>query len=141
MQVQSKVLKEALDLPDGARFYLCALQVNPFAYLARHDKQTSFNSEAEYNQAIVDKCIEKNIEVIAVTDHYRTEDSVGLVNCARENGLRAFSGFEALTKDGVHFLCLFDRGKENNLATYIGECGIHNIDSEITARRRSPQSA
>ena len=127
MQVQSKVLKEALDLPDGARFYLCALQVNPFAYLARHDKQTSFNSEAEYNQAIVDKCLEKGIEVIAVTDHYRTEDSVGLVNCARDNGLQAFSGFEALTKDGVHFLCLFDRDKENNLATYIGECGIHDI--------------
>lgn len=130
MQVQSKVLKEALDLPDGARFYLCALQVNPFAYLARHDKQTSFKSEAEYNQAIVDKCLEKEIEVIAVTDHYRTEDSVGLVNCARDNGLFAFSGFEALTKDGVHFLCLFDRDKENNLATYIGECGVHDTDQK-----------
>ena len=126
MCVQSKVLKDALDLPDGARFYLCALQVNPFAYLARHDKQTSFQSEAEYNQAIVDKCREKKIEVIAVTDHYRTEDSVGLVNCARDNGLLAFSGFEALTKDGIHFLCLFDPDKENNLATYIGECGIHD---------------
>ena len=130
MQVQSKVLKEALDLPDGARFYLCALQVNPFAYLARHNKQTSFKSEAEYNQAIVDKCLEKGIEVIAVTDHYRTEDSVGLVNCARDNDLQAFSGFEALTKDGVHFLCLFDRDKENNLATYIGECGIHDTNQK-----------
>ena len=130
MHTQSKVLKDALDLPGGARFYRCALQVNPFAYLSRHSKQTSFQSEAEYNQAIVDRCLEKNIEVIAVTDHYRTEDSVGLVNCARENGLSAFSGFEAVTKDGVHFLCLFDRDKENNLATYRGECGIHDINEE-----------
>ena len=130
MHTQSKVLKEALDLPDGARFYRCALQVNPFAYLAKHKKGTSFQSESEYNQAIVDKCLEKNIEVIAVTDHYRTEDSLGLVNCARKNGILAFSGFEAVTKDGVHFLCLFDRNKENNLATYIGECGIHDIDQE-----------
>lgn len=130
MHTQSKVLQDALELPDGARFYRCALQVNPFAYLSRHSKQTSFQSEAEYNQAIVDRCLEKNIEVIAVTDHYRTEDSVGLVNCARENGLSAFSGFEAVTKDGVHFLCLFDHDKENNLATYIGECGIHDIDEE-----------
>ena len=130
MHTQSKVLKKTLNLPDGARFYRCALQVNPFAYLSRHSKQTSFQSEAEYNQAIVDKCREKKIEVIAVTDHYRTEDSVGLVNCARQNGLSAFSGFEAVAKDGVHFLCLFDLEKENNLATYIGKCGIHDTDQE-----------
>ena len=130
MHTQSKALKETLNLPDGARFYRCALQVNPFAYLSRHSKQTSFQSEAEYNQAIVDKCREKKIEVIAVTDHYRTEDSVGLVNCARQSGLSAFSGFEAVAKDGVHFLCLFDWEKENNLATYIGKCGIHDTDQE-----------
>lgn len=130
MHVQSKVLKEALSRPDGARFYLCALQVNPFAYLARHNKKTSFQSEAEYNQAIVDKCLEKNIEVIAVTDHYRTEDSVGLINCARENGIWAFSGFEAVTKDGVHFLCVFDRDKEDRIERYIGECGILDTDQE-----------
>lgn len=130
MNTQSKVLKEAVGLPGGARFYRCALQVNPFAYLSRHDKRTSFQSEAEYNQAIVEKCLEKNIEVIAVTDHYRTEDSLGLVNCARENGLSAFSGFEAVAKDGVHFLCLFDQDKESNLATYIGECGIHDTSQE-----------
>ncbi len=130
MHTQSKVLKETLNLPNGARFYRCALQVNPFAYLGRYKKDTSFQSESEYNQAIVDKCLEKNIEVIAVTDHYRTEDSAGLVNCARDNNILAFSGFEAVTKDGVHFLCLFDRDKENNLATYIGKCGIHDTDQE-----------
>ena len=101
MRVQSKVLKDALDLPDGARFYRCALLVSPLSCLARHDKKTSFQPEAEYNQAIVDKCLQKKIEVIAVTDHYRTEYSVGLVNCARDNGMLAFSGFEAVTKDRV----------------------------------------
>ena len=38
----SAPLQTALKLPNGARFYRCALQVNPFAYLSRHNKQTVF---------------------------------------------------------------------------------------------------
>ena len=122
----SQPLSAALKLPSGARFYRCALQVNPFAYLGRHNKQTSFRTEAEYNAAIIAACKETGIEVIGVTDHYRVEESVGLVKAARTAGLHAFSGFEAVTKDGVHFLCLFDEDKDNVLERFIGECGIHD---------------
>ena len=45
----SQRLNAALKLPNGARFYRCALQVNPFAYLGRHSKCTSFETEAQYN--------------------------------------------------------------------------------------------
>ena len=48
----SSRLQKALALPNGARFYRCALQVNPFAYLVRHKKQTAFKTEEEYNAAI-----------------------------------------------------------------------------------------
>jgi hypothetical protein len=92
-----------LKLPNGARFYRCALQVNPFAYLTRHNKQTKLKTEEEYNAAIVAACQEAGIEVIGVTDHYRVQESIGLVKAARAAGLFAFSGFEAVTKDGVHF--------------------------------------
>lgn len=119
----------ALDLPNGARFYRCALQVNPFAYLERHNKKTTFTSEDEYNKAIIETCLEIGIEVIAVTDHYRVKHSGSLVRAARESGLHAFSGFEAVTKDGVHFLCLFDPDKEDSLERFIGECGIHDTDN------------
>ena len=106
--------------PSGARFYRCALQVNPFAYLQRHSKQSDFRSEDEYNQAIVDACQKNDIEVIAVTDHYRVKDSYRLLQAARAAGIHAFGGFEAVTKDGVHFLCLFDQEKEDNLDRYLG---------------------
>lgn len=122
----SERLQAALTLPNGARFYRCALQVNPFAYLTRHSKQTTYRSEAEYNAAIVATCNDIGIEVIAVTDHYRVDASTGLVNAARAAGLFAFNGFEAVTKDGVHFLCLFDQDKDNVLERFIGECGIHD---------------
>ncbi len=122
----SQPVNAALQLPNGARFYRCALQINPFAYLSRHHKATGFKSEAEYNAAIVAACIANGIEVIAVTDHYRVKESLGLVRAARDAGLFAFGGFEAVTKDGVHFICLFDPDKDDVLERAIGECGIHD---------------
>ena len=121
-------MKAALELPDGARFYRCALQVNPFAYLETHKKATPFQSEDEYNTAIIEACLEIGIEAIAVTDHYRVKHSARLVRAARNANLHAFSGFEAVTKDGVHFLCLFDPDKDEVLERFIGECGIHDTD-------------
>jgi hypothetical protein len=127
----SERLKTALKLPNGARFYRCALQVNPFAYQARHSKQTAFQNDTDYNAAIVAACRDQGIEVIGVTDHYRFKESVSLVQAARHAGLFAFGGFEAVTKDGVHFLCLFDPVKDGSLERYIGDCGIHD-DKELS---------
>jgi DNA repair ATPase RecN len=125
----SKHLNAALELPNGARFYRCALQINPFAYLARHSKQTTFKTEADYNAEIIAACLEAGIEVIGVTDHYRVQDSASLVHLGREAGIFAFTGFEAVTKDGVHFLCLFGPDKDSMLERFIGECGVHDINS------------
>lgn len=115
-----------MKLPNGARFYRCALQVNPYAYLARHNKPTKYSDEETYNRAIIAGCREAGIEVIGVTDHYRVHESAGLLNAARAAGLHAFGGFEAVTKDGVHFLCLFDQDKEPTLERLIGECGVRD---------------
>ena len=125
----SEPLNSELKLNSGARFYRCALQVNPFDYLKRHNRPTSFNSETEYNDAIVSMCLETEIQVVAVTDHYRVEHSRSLVRAIRDADLYAFLGFEAVTKDGVHFLCFFDPERDENVDRYIGECGIHNTNT------------
>lgn len=122
----SAPLLAATQLPNGARFYRCALQVNPFAYLQRHNKPNPFNTENEYNIAMIRSCKEQGIEVISVTDHYRWEESIGLIKEAREAGLFVFSGVEAVTKDGVHYLCLFNPDKDNMIERFIGQCGIQN---------------
>ncbi len=123
-KTRSQALNEALKQPNGARFYRCALQVNPFAYHGRHGKQTVFQNEADYNAAIVEACLGNHIEAIAVTDHYRIGDSWGLIHAAREAGIFVFGGFEAASSDGVHFLCLYDPEKDNNLERMIGQFGI-----------------
>ncbi len=125
-------LQQALELPGGARFHKCALQVNPFAYLRENRKQTPFPNEESYNEALVEALLHHEIEVIAVTDHYRAGTAVGLVESAREAGIRALPGFEAVAKDGVHVLCLFDPSLDNgDLERFIGDCGIH--DSAVTS--------
>lgn len=123
---RSQPLGEALRQPNGARFYRCALQVNPFAYHGRHGRQTDFRTEADYNTAIITACLDQSIEAIAVTDHYRIADSWGLIQAAREAGIFVFGGFEASSKDGVHFLCLYDPDKDSSLERFIGQFGVHD---------------
>lgn len=119
-------LQRALRLPLGARFYQCALQVNPFQYLKTHNKPTSYTDEDSYNRAIIQACLDHEIEVIGVTDHYGVRDSAGLISAAHQAGLVVFPGFEAVSKDGVHILCLFEPGRPlDELERVIGECGIH----------------
>ncbi|MEK7722431.1 MAG: PHP domain-containing protein, partial [Elusimicrobiota bacterium] len=90
--------KQEIDkgIPNGARFYKCALQLNPFEYLSRHKKTTEFSDEAAYNKAIIEACLANKIEVIAVTDHYRVQSSQNLMTAARAAGIQVIPGFEAV---------------------------------------------
>ncbi len=125
-KTRSKALIEALKQPNGARFYRCALQVNPFAYHGRHGKQSQFQNEADYNAAIIEACRANYIEAIAVTDHYRISDSLGLIQAARAAGIFVFGGFEAASDDGVHFLCLYDPDKDTSVERMIGQLGVRD---------------
>jgi DNA repair ATPase RecN len=123
----SSPLQETLALPYGARFYRCAFQVNPFSYVQRHPKpgSASYTSEAEYNDAIIKALLAAKIEAIAVTDHYRVDGSASLIEAARSAGLIVFPGFEAVSADSVHLLCLFDSDTPHaTLERFIGACGI-----------------
>jgi DNA repair ATPase RecN len=119
------LLSEALERPRGARFHRVALQVNPFEYVERHSKQSAYASEAEYNDAIVAACLEHKVEAIAITDHFRVASSASLAKHARAADIAVFPGFEAVSKEGVHLLCLFDPSRPlKEVERIIGECGV-----------------
>lgn len=143
---------EALELPGGATYLRCALQVNPYGYLERTGRATAFSSEADYNAAIVEACLDEGIDVVAVTDHYRVDTSKGLLDAGTAAGLRVFPGFEAVSKDGVHFLCLFEPGTSlQAIERKIGDCGVHELTAgsppgdydalELLARARGWKTA
>jgi len=115
----------------GAAFYRCALQVNPFAYLSRHGKQTSYGDEDAYNEAMVDACLDRGIDAIGITDHYRIKTARSLRAVAEKAGIVVFPGFEAVSKDGVHFLCLFDASTpEAEVSARIGHCQVVEGDED-----------
>jgi hypothetical protein len=118
---------ELLQNQNGARFYKCALQVNTFEYVKRHAHPTSFCDEAAYNRAVVAACVEEGVEVLAIADHYRIKSGVGLMEAARAAGIVVFPGFEAVSREGIHFLCLFDPGASvDAVQGRIHSCGIHD---------------
>lgn len=121
----SPVIEAALTAPAGARFRKCALQVNPFQYLVDNAKRTAFSDEAVYNAAMLKALLAEGVEVIAVTDHYRVKASISLWEAAASAGIVVLPGFEAVAKDGVHFLCLFDpTTKAAAIERAIGACGV-----------------
>src|SRR5579885_741811 len=121
---------DAVRKPSGARFYKCALQVNPFEYTARHAKPSSHKTEAEYNAAIVAGCLKEAIEVVAVTDHFRVASSQSLAAALTAAGIHVLLGFEAVSSDGVHLLCLFSGSTSvHELERTIGACGVTDLEA------------
>lgn len=128
-------IRDALGKPKGARFFKCALQVNPFAYTTRHAKQTSYKTEQDYNDAIVATCIEEGIEMVGITDHFRIATSQSLAAALTAAGIHVFLGFEASSSEGVHLLCLFPGSTPHDeLERMVGACGVTDLAAE------SPQS-
>jgi DNA repair ATPase RecN len=109
----------------GAHWVRASLQVNPYAYLGRNSPSTRFASEAEYNKALLDKCDELGIELIAITDHWAVDTASGLIQDATARGVVALPGFEANTAEGFHVLVIFEAGTTAaDVNAAIGACGV-----------------
>ena len=127
----SEGIKLALTRSNGARYVRCALQVNPFAYLDRHSKPTEFSDESSYNAAMVASCISNDIDVVALTDHFRVDNSKSLAAALTDAGIHVFPGFEANSSDGIHLLCVFPHDSEwTELNLVIGACGVDDQSTE-----------
>jgi energy-coupling factor transporter ATP-binding protein EcfA2 len=124
---QSSAIDKALSLPSGARFYRCALQVNPWAYILANNIPTTFENETDYNKALIQGCKDNGIEAIAVTDHQRCNTGQSLAESARSAGIIVFPGAEVETKEGVHMLLLFEPDENwERCNGVLGDCGIHD---------------
>ena len=138
--ISKETLQAAPNSKNGAQFYKCALQINPYQYLtdykSNHPTLQEFQSENEYNQAMVRKLLEEGISVIAITDHYRIQTAKSLKEEAEKHGIIVFPGFEARCKNTVHYLCLFSPNtdlseiekKINHLTEGSGESPRSNLD-------------
>lgn len=120
-------ISDALSLPCGARFYRCAFQVNPPHYASTYRGINHGMTDEEFIDALVAKCNEVGVQVLAVTDHNHVGCIDAIRKKANDQGIAVFPGFEAASSEGVHTLCLYPPDTTvESLGRYLGQLGIHN---------------
>lgn len=125
--MSSDLISRALALPNGAKFYRCALQVNPHHYASTFRGGSPQPDPFEYTKSMVAKAKELGISVMAITDH----NSVGAVAqfraAAAETDIHILPGFELSSCEGVHVLCIYPEDTaDDKLSRFLGEFGITN---------------
>lgn len=71
-----------------AKYYKCALQVNPFNY-AKY-RGNAVQDEEIYNEEIIKKCKQNDIRVVGLADHGSVDTAESLKSKLEENGIVVF---------------------------------------------------
>jgi len=104
-----------------AKFWRCALQVNPVGYHGAYRGSHHGWSEQGYNDALLQKCLDLEIKVIGLADHGSVTSIDALRNVLEPNGIIVFPGFEIASNDKTHYVCLFPEDTSvQQLDRYLG---------------------
>lgn len=98
---------------------------------------------------IIQEALNKNIEIIAITDHNAIDNIPSVIEAAQGTGIKVLSGMELQTREEIHSLCLFDTfaqlqeffdsiedsfPKINNNPDYFGEQFVVDASGEFIRR-------
>ena len=123
MRPQDRITK-AQELPAGAVFRRCALQVNPQSYGAFRGQETGGDARS-HASAVVEKAAEIGVSVLAVTDHNDWSGVSAFQDAANRRDIHVFPGFELYSSEGVHVLCIYPEDTDGErLGRFLGEFGI-----------------
>ena len=125
-------------IPSGAHFHRCALQVNPHHYAGAFRGQGSDEKPEEYAVAIVEKALELEVSVLAITDHNSVSSIAAFRDAAAEHKITIFPGFEISSSEGIHILCVYPPDTtEEQLGRFLGEFGIRRTEPSSDLSRES----
>ena len=129
---------KALKLSPGAEFQRCALQVNPHHYGGTFRGQETEGNAQSHAKAIVEKAAEIGISVLAITDHNDVSDITVFQDAGSCYGIHVFPGFELLSSEGVHVLCIYpENTNSQELDRFLGTFGITHPGSSSTPSERN----
>ena len=115
-----------------ARFWRCALQVNPFRYHGAYRGGEHGLTEADYNQQLLDKCLEHGIKVIGLADHGSVDSVDALRSFLEPHGIVVFPGFEIASTEKIHMVCLFPEGTSKvQLNRYLGKLDLTDPEEKV----------
>lgn len=125
--------------PNGftsAKFWRCALQVNPAGYSPAYRGQTHGLEEDAYNQALLDTCQELEIKVVGIADHGSVDAVDKLRDTLCSKGIVVFPGFEIASTEKVHMVCLFpETTSKDQLNRYLGKLDLTDVEDGIRPSR------
>ncbi|HBR5516553.1 TPA: TrlF family AAA-like ATPase [Klebsiella pneumoniae] len=123
-----------------ARFWRCALQVNPVGYNGAYRGGDHGLSEGEYNQALLQKCLELDITVVGVADHGSVASIDALRQVLQPHGIVVFPGFEIASNDKTHYVCLFsEETTGQQLERYLGNLDLLDPTDGVRPSRLSSE--
>ncbi len=114
-----------------ARFWKCALQVNPASYIAYQGDKHKMTEE-QYNQELLRIAKENDIKVFGIANHGNVDGVDAIRTLMNANGIIVFPGFEIASTEKAHFVCLFSEGtSKDQLNRYLGALGLTDPDDGV----------
>jgi ABC-type lipoprotein export system ATPase subunit len=115
-----------------AKFWKCALQVNPFNYKGDYRGEDHGMSEDQYNQKLVTVALENDVKVIGIANHGNVDGVDTIQKIMKEQGIIVFPGFEITSTEKVHFVCLFsEETTKSQLHMYLGNLGLTKPENGV----------
>lgn len=123
-----------------AKFWRCALQVNPVGYNGIYRGADHGLDEGGYNQALLQKCLDLGITVVGLADHGSVASVDALRQVLQPHGIVVFPGFEIASNDKTHYVCLFPEDTTvQQLDRYLGNLKLHDPADGIRPSRLSSE--
>lgn len=115
-----------------ARFWKCALQVNPHSYSAKYQGQDHEMDAVAYAKTLRHVCLEEGIHVVGLADHGNVADAETVRKVLVDAGIVVFPGFEVATTEKVHWVCLFPEDtSEQQLERYLGSLRLTDPEDGV----------
>ena len=116
-----------------ARFWKCALQVNPHGYSKTYQAQDHALSAEAYAERLLEVCREENIQVVGLADHGSVQDMDFLRETLSPHGIVVFPGFEISSTEKIHMVCLFAENTTTvELQRVLGKLDLMNPEERVT---------
>jgi len=118
-----------------ARFWRCALQVNPSGYIQYRGENHGLTAD-RYHAELVKNCLSENIKIIGLADHGNVDAVDKIRTLMNENGIVVFPGFEISSSEKAHFVCLFPEDtSKDQLNRYLGSLDLLEPDKGVRPSR------
>lgn len=119
-----------------ARFWKCALQVNPHGYSASYRGQDHGLDAQAYAERLLEACQSEGIRVVGLADHGSVRDVDLIRDMLSPRGIVVFPGFEISSTEKIHMVCLFSEDTTTTeLQRVLGRLELMDPEERVTPSR------